>query len=111
MKDSKDVVSFGAFLRSYRKLIGYGLRQFAREIGISPASLSAMELGVRGVPKTFDWLKCADLLGIKQGSKDWDVFLGFRDECKCGCWSLATRVANLEIQVDQLRSSVLKASR
>lgn len=41
---------FGAKLRELRKVRGFKLVDFAREIGVSTAYLSALELGNRGQP-------------------------------------------------------------
>lgn len=69
---------FGTFLRSYRMGVGYRLREFARDLGISPSTLSAIELGQRKCPKSFDWNKAARLLGLKDGSTDAELFFMFK---------------------------------
>lgn len=63
--------TFGEFLREYRETVGYGLRQFANEIGVSATVLSGIELGQRKLPKSFPYKKVAKALGIDVGSDDW----------------------------------------
>lgn len=69
---------FGTFLRSYRTAIGYRLREFAKDLGMSPSTLSAIELGQRRCPRSFNWNKAATLLGLKDGSPDAEMFFSFR---------------------------------
>lgn len=69
---------FGTFLRSYRMGIGYGLREFAKDMGMSPSTLSAVEMGHRLCPKSFDWNHAAKLLGIKDDTPDAKLFFAFR---------------------------------
>lgn len=67
--------TFGAFLRNYREKVGYGLREFANEIGKNASVLSAIELGNRSHTFAQNELKqIAAYLGIKEGSDDWAVF-------------------------------------
>ena len=69
---------FGTFLRSYRMGVGYRLREFAKDLGMSPSTLSAIELGQRKCPRSFNWDKAATLLGLKDGSPDAEMFFAFK---------------------------------
>ena len=55
--------SFGRFIRQRRQELGYTVRGFARELGITAAYLSDIEKGHRYAPKIY-MLKMRELLQI-----------------------------------------------
>ncbi len=67
-----ETINFGNFLRNYREIVGYGLREFANLIGVTASTLSAIELGQRNPADDFDLRAVALHLGIKQGTADWN---------------------------------------
>jgi transcriptional regulator with XRE-family HTH domain len=99
MSDNK---TFGSYLRSYRKIVGYGLREFARELDTCPSNLSAIELGHRPVPRGFDFPKAMELLGIHKGTSDWELFLSLAAQSG-SIEFLRKRVAELEEEIKALR--------
>lgn len=99
----KDIKNFGSCLRSYRTLVGYGLREFAKEVGTCPSNLCAMELGQRNVPKSFNFSRAMELLGIRPGTADWELFLHLATESG-SLEFLRNRVAELENELKKLRS-------
>jgi len=99
----KDIKNFGSYLRSYRKIIGYGLREFARQLDTCPSNLSAMELGQRPVPKNFNFAKAMELLGIRKGTPDWELFLHLATQSGSIDF-LRNRVIELEEEIRKLKS-------
>ena len=66
-------INFGDFLKKLRLRAGYGLRRFAELIEIPASNLCDIEHGRRSMPK--DYLEpTADVLGLGQGSRDWEKF-------------------------------------
>lgn len=59
----------GEYIRRYRLAVGYGLREFASEIGAVPATWCAFELGQRN-PKNIDFEKVALVLGMSPTERE-----------------------------------------
>jgi transcriptional regulator with XRE-family HTH domain len=57
-------MGFGSFVRKKRQEMGFGLNEFARMLGVSPAYWSRIERGVEKPPKDELIQRAADLLGI-----------------------------------------------
>lgn len=69
------IPEFKVLLKTYRLRARYGLRQFAELLGEIPSNYAAMESGRRGPWQTQEKLRrVADLLGLEEGSRDWDTF-------------------------------------
>lgn len=52
-------------LRRWRLERGYGIRELARRAGVSHATITAIENGVRQLPHGETWRKLAEALAIK----------------------------------------------
>ncbi|MFH1764214.1 MAG: helix-turn-helix transcriptional regulator [Gemmatimonadota bacterium] len=66
--------TFGVFLRAQRLKAGYGLREFAREVGLQPSNLSNIEH--ERIPPPVEKQKLeriASLLGLTQGAEEWSM--------------------------------------
>ena len=74
-------IDFKALLKSFRIRSGYGLRQFAEMIGDQPSNYSAIESGDRPPWRNKEkQRRVAEMLGLEQGSADWDAFfIGLRE--------------------------------
>lgn len=69
------IPEFKDLLKSFRLRARYGLRQFAELIGEIPSNYAAIESGRRAPWRALERLrKAADILGLEEGSRDWDVF-------------------------------------
>lgn len=107
--DQHQINHFGSWLRTYRIAVGYGLREFARAMNCSAQTLSAMERGQRGIPKSFDFIKAAKLLGIEPGSKDEEFFFAHNTTCRRHNNNLLEmRVERLEKELADLKASIRK---
>lgn len=107
--DPPRIEHFGSWLRTYRMAVGYGLREFAREMNCSAQTLSAMERGQRGIPKSFDFIKAAKLLGIQPGSHDEECFFAYNTACRRHNNNLLEmRVTRLEKELAELKESIRK---
>jgi transcriptional regulator with XRE-family HTH domain len=74
-KGAMPIPEFKHLLKSYRLRARYGLRQFAELVGEIPSNYAAVESGRRAPWRVPERLrKVADLLGLEEGSRDWDAF-------------------------------------
>lgn len=66
---------FGTYLKKIRLEKGYGLRKFAKAIGMLPSNLCHIETGRQGPPRSTEWIiEVLKVLGIKDGSEEWNKF-------------------------------------
>ena len=64
--------TFGTYLRKLRLTKGFGLRSFAKQAGLLPSNLSAMESGRANPPRHPDVLKrIAKGLGLSEEKPEW----------------------------------------
>jgi transcriptional regulator with XRE-family HTH domain len=68
-------MTFGKSIRQWRLETGWGLRGFARQVGVSPTFLSKLETGKGSLPGEKTIYKMAVILG-----KDPDVLLAMADK-------------------------------
>ena len=69
------MATFGEILRDLRVKAGFGLREFAKKIGMQPSNLSFIENGRAKPPRTAATLQViASVLGLKEKSKEWEEF-------------------------------------
>lgn len=67
--------AFGDCLRDLRVKAGFGLRAFAKKIGMQPSNLSLIENGKANPPRDKEILfTIARALGLEKGSADWGDF-------------------------------------
>lgn len=66
------MTKFGSYLRSLRLGKGYGLRSFAKQVGLQPSNLSLIESGRQAPPRNHKVLRqIAEVLDVKEDSKEW----------------------------------------
>ncbi len=65
---------FGAYFRKLRTDGGWGLRRFCAENGFDAGNISKLERGKAQVPKREVLTRCAQALGILEGSVGWIEF-------------------------------------
>lgn len=66
-------VTFGIYLKELRLSKGYGLRSFARRVGLQPSNLSLIESGRQRPPQNERTLRhIAEALDLMEDSKEWD---------------------------------------
>lgn len=64
---------FGSYLKKIRLEKSFGLRKFAKLIGILPSNLCHIESGRHSPPQDKDFLKkIAKVLNLKEGSDEWN---------------------------------------
>ncbi len=67
--------TFGSILRRLRLENGFGLRKFAKLVGILPSNLCHFESGKLNPPQNNETLeRMAKVLNLKDGSPDWNKF-------------------------------------
>lgn len=67
-------MTFGSFLKSERLKAGFGLRSFAKEIGLQPSNLSNMEHGRLKPIQDLETLKTiTEVLGYEKDSEKWKM--------------------------------------
>ena len=67
---------FGGYLKELRLERGFGLREFARGIGMDVGNLSRIERSKTSPPRAMEILqRIAKVLGIKKGAEEWDRLL------------------------------------
>lgn len=95
--------TFGEWLRRIRENRGYGLNQFARKVGCSPAELSRIETGERQNPSPAIVKAIAEALGVPV--EKLYTRLGYLDvEEKDDFWVRETPPTDMELE-DLLKSS------
>ena len=63
---------FGTYLRSLRLAKGYGLRSFARQVGLQPSNLSLIESSRQAPPRNNRVLaRIAEALNLTEDSRGW----------------------------------------
>jgi transcriptional regulator with XRE-family HTH domain len=66
---------FGEVLRDLRIKAGFGLKEFAKKIGMQASNLSFIENGRVSPPRKAETLEVvAQALGLKEGSEEWALF-------------------------------------
>ncbi len=67
MNDKKNSnIKFGEFVRKTRLKLNIGLREFATQVGVSPAYISKMEMGDFSPPKEENIKKMAQILKVNE---------------------------------------------
>ena len=67
--------NFGEILRELRIKAGFGLRTFAKAIGMQPSNLSFIENGRVSPPRNAEMLEImAHELGLKEETEEWEDF-------------------------------------
>lgn len=67
--------TFGSILRKLRLGHGFGLRRFAKLIGVLPSNLCHFESGKLNPPQNRETLeRIAKVLNLKDGSPEWNKF-------------------------------------
>ena len=69
------IAKFGFYLRELRLAKGYGLRSFAKRVGVQPSNLSLIESGRQTPPRNHRVLRqIAEALDLVEDSREWMKF-------------------------------------
>lgn len=72
------VIEQGEWIRSKRKAMDFGMREFAMLIEELPSNWCNVENGRRELPKSEEKLRLiAKVLGIREHSEEWETLFGF----------------------------------
>jgi transcriptional regulator with XRE-family HTH domain len=66
--------TFGKFLKEKRLALDLSLREFARRVGLQPSNYCNLEADVLPPPPVNALGRIAQALGLRQGTKDFEVF-------------------------------------
>ena len=66
--------TFGKFLKERRLALDLSLREFARRVGLQPSNYCNVEADVLPPPRVNTLARIAQALGLRQGTKDFEVF-------------------------------------
>ena len=66
--------TFGKFLKAKRLALDLSLREFARRVGLQPSNYCNVEADVLPPPPVNKLARIAQALGLRQGTKDFEVF-------------------------------------
>lgn len=66
--------TFGKFLKEKRLDLNLSLREFARKVGLQPSNYCNIEADVLPPPPVDTLERIAQVLGLRQGTKDFEAF-------------------------------------
>jgi transcriptional regulator with XRE-family HTH domain len=66
--------TFGEFLKQKRLALNLNLREFAKRVGIQPSNYCNVEADVLPPPPPETLERIAKALGVKRGTKDYEIF-------------------------------------